>query len=87
MMGIGPMVKDNYAVIKFIKNHPLESTEIIVTRPGALIKGRGGSQLRPHFWSPMMPVCFADLGRFNVQAVTDDSLAGKFPYVARKYGF
>jgi hypothetical protein len=35
----------------------------------------------------MMPVCFADLGRFNVQAVTDDYLAGKFPYVARKYGF
>lgn len=39
MMGIGPMVEDNDAVRKFIKNHPLESTKIIVTRPGALIKG------------------------------------------------
>jgi hypothetical protein len=39
MMGMGPMVEDNDAVRKFIKNHPLESTKIIVTRPGALIKG------------------------------------------------
>lgn len=87
MLGLWPMAKDNDAVMRFIDGNPLEGTRVTITRPGALIPGRGGSALRTSCMAPMAPITFADLGKSTVQLVEDEGMAGKYPYIARKYGF
>lgn len=84
MMGLWPMAKDNDAVMRFIHENPREATKVIVTRPGALVDGKGGNELKATKSPNMMPLTFTDLGKFNVQAVLDDSLVGKYPYVGKK---
>lgn len=83
LLGLGPMANDNDQVMRFIHGNPLESTRVVVTRPGALMQGRGGSKLKASHWPNTMPLAFVDLATFNLEALQDESLAGKCPYVGR----
>ncbi|CAB9503421.1 NmrA-like family [Seminavis robusta] len=87
LMGLRPMALDNDAVMRFIDSNPLKGTKVIVTRPGALINGKGGSDLRASCMANTIPLTYADLGRFNVQTVSDEEFGMKYPYVCLKNGF
>lgn len=83
MLGLWPMAKDNDAVMRFIHENPLEATKVIVTRPGALVNGKGGSELKTSRMPNTLPLTFVDLGKFNVKAVLNEELVGKYPYVSK----
>lgn len=87
LLGLGPMAKDNDAVMRFVNENPLPETKVVVTRPGALIDGKGGSPLRTSCWPATLPITFCDLGKFNVEAVADEGFTEKYPYITLKYGF
>lgn len=81
MMGLWPMARDNDAVLRFVRDHPLDGTGVVCTRPGALREGKGGSRLKVSRFPNQTPLAFADLARFNLEAVLDEGLFGKMPYV------
>lgn len=81
-MGLYPMAKDNDAVLRFIHKNPLTNIGVVCTRPGFLLDSKGGDSLYAHAYVPnQMPLAFRDLARFNLEAVLDETLLGKYPYV------
>jgi len=81
-MGLYHMAKDNDAVLRFIHTHPLEETQVVCTRPGLLRDAKGGSDLKANqHMQNMKALAFVDLARFNLKAVLDEDLFGKYPYV------
>ena len=85
MLGLRPMALDNDSVMRFIDKNPVPETRVIVTRPGSLVNSKGGSELTTSRSPAMVPIAFADLGKFNVKLVADESFNTKYPYIARKH--
>ena len=81
-MGLWPMARDNDAVLCFINKNPLlGGTKVVCTRPGALKEGKGGPTLKPSKFPNQLPLAFVDLARFTLNALQNETLFGKFPYV------
>lgn len=82
--GSTEMLKDNTAVTNFMAANKKDSFDFVVTRPGKLVDEVGGKDLfasqKPSFDS----IAFADLGAFSVEAVTDKSLYGTYPFISPK---
>lgn len=86
-LGILPGVQDNEEVVKFISLHKEESFKAIVIRPGHCsedddISGSGHNLVATQT-APMGPgtVRYADLARFILDAMKDESLEGQYPFV------
>jgi len=82
-MRLSPMVADNDAVISFIDSQTKTPFKVIVTRPGGIKKGDPTKSGLEASDSPSMStmVTFPDLALFNLKAIKDESLYGKYPYV------
>jgi hypothetical protein len=81
MVGIIPMIEDNDSVIKYIHENPLPDTKVIVTRPGRLMEGEGGLRLEASESPEMNSISFQDVGHFNLRAMKDELLVGKYPFI------
>jgi hypothetical protein len=82
MMGLKPNYLDNEAVIKYVDSEKDACKfKIIVTRPGALKEEEGGKKLEASDKPEMGAVTFKDLAVFSLEAMKDESLAGKYPFV------
>lgn len=81
MVGIIPMIEDNDSVIQFIHGNSLPDTKVIVTRPGRLVEGEGGLRLEASESPEMNSISFRDVGHFNLLAMKDETLMGKYPFI------
>jgi len=81
MIGIKPKIDDNTAAMSFMNANPKESFKFIVTRPGKLVENEGGVKLEASETSTMAAITFKDLAAFTVEAIKDESLYGKYPFV------
>ena len=80
--GIGPNLVENENIMKYMESIQEEvKFKTIATRPGALINSAGGSKLQATDNPPLMPTSYKDLGIFTVDAIKDESLHGKYPFV------
>ena len=81
MIGIKPLIDDNEAAMKFMDANPKESFKVIVTRPGRLVEKEGGVKLEASDTATMEAITFQDLGAFTVEAIKDESLCNKYPFI------
>jgi hypothetical protein len=81
MVGITPNVDENEKVGKFMDSNPTKSFSVIVTRPGMINDKEGGQKLVASDSPPMGSITFKDLAFFTLEAIKDESLAGKYPFV------
>ena len=83
LAGIGPNLIENENIMKYMNSIQSEiKFKTIATRPGGLVKGEGGRKLMASDDKPpMMFSAFKDLGVFTVDAIKDESLYGKYPFV------
>ena len=87
---IGPNLTENENIMKYI--HSIQHDDdikfnMIVTRPGGLKPGRSidSVQLMASDTDiPMGMVTYSDLGRFTINAIEDEKLYGRYPYVVAK---
>ncbi len=86
---IGPNLEENENIMKYM--HSIQSDDIkfkmIVTRPGGLKSGSSNDAVQLMASDtdiPMGMTTYADLGKFTVDAIKDESLYGRYPYVVAK---
>jgi hypothetical protein len=83
--GIGPNMIENENIMKYMDSIQGQvKFKTIATRPGALMKGEGGKKLIARAGPPMGLTTYKDLGVFTVDAIHDETLYGKFPYVGEQ---
>ena len=81
IMGLEPNFMDNEAVIKYVDTEKDCKFKIIITRPGGLKEDEGGKKLEASENPEMNMVAFKDLATFSLDAMKDESLVGKYPFV------
>jgi hypothetical protein len=82
--GIGPNLEENLNIMKYMDSIQDEiKFKTIATRPGGLTKGEGGTKLAAVENPPLGLTAYKDLGVFTVDAIKDESLYGKYPYVGK----
>jgi uncharacterized protein len=82
-VAIKPMVADNDGVIAFINSQQQKPFEVIITLPGGLKEGESTGKEYYGADAPNLGMTtFADLAIFNLKAIKDKSLYGKYPYPA-----
>lgn len=83
LLGVKPGIEDNDAIIRFVDENPSKKFHAIVTRPSALKEGPGGERLEASETPPIFgrAVTFADLAAFNLRAMQDETLVGRYPFV------
>jgi len=94
LSGIGPMVRDNEGVMMFVDEEMKKEGDddalpfkVVVIRPGKLVEGEGDRSLEASPDSPeLSPVTYTELAAFNLEAMKDESLVGKYPFVKVKKG-
>lgn len=80
--GLGPMIRDNEAVIFYLASIVNKSFEVIVTRPGMLEeKDSDLVVVANHDKMASGAITFKALAVFSVKALKDTSLYGTYPYV------
>jgi nucleoside-diphosphate-sugar epimerase len=83
LMGIGPNLLDNDAVIRYLDKNKPSSFQVIVTRPGQIVdKDDDKMKLVASDKPEMKSVTFKALAAFTLQTIQDESLYGKYPYCA-----
>jgi len=84
ILALGPNLDENLNIQKYMDSVKDDLPfKTICTRPGGLQKGEGGTKLVAAEMPSFSMVDFKDLGVFTVQALKDESLYGKYPYVAK----
>lgn len=82
LLGISELITDHENVIKFIAANPKPGMRVIVTRPAGLKVAEGGQKLvasEENYELGM--VAFKDLAAFTLEAIKDESLDGKYPFI------
>ena len=85
--GISHMIADNEQAIAWMNDNKKDSFAFIGTRPGALVEKEDSDvvvECRNDKSMPMSPIPFQALAECVVEAVTDSSLYGTYPYVVPK---
>ena len=86
--GIGPNLAENLSIMKYmmsIQDDDDVKFKMIATRPGKLDNSDKMVELIGDDTNyPMSTTSYYDLGRFTVDAIEDESLYGKFPFVVAK---
>ena len=91
LLRIKPGIEDHDEVVKFLEAHQHDNNDKvkpIVIRPGALVEGKDGGKENevleasdhPPFFGGRA-VTYHDLAEFNLRAMKDDNLVGKYPFV------
>ena len=84
MMGVGPMARDNEAVI-FYMAETIKDFSVIATRPAMIVeKDSDMVVVADHDKMPSGAITFKALAIFTVNALKDTSLYGTYPFVAPK---
>jgi hypothetical protein len=83
LMGIGPIILDNDAVISYLDKNKPSSFGVIVTKPGQIVDKDDDKMKVVASTSPeMKAITFKALAAFTLEAIQDESLYGKYPYCA-----
>eukprot|EP00548_Thalassiothrix_antarctica_P014435 CAMPEP_0194166866 /NCGR_PEP_ID=MMETSP0154-20130528/2366_1 /TAXON_ID=1049557 /ORGANISM="Thalassiothrix antarctica, Strain L6-D1" /LENGTH=228 /DNA_ID=CAMNT_0038877667 /DNA_START=44 /DNA_END=730 /DNA_ORIENTATION=- len=85
VLRIGPNTDEHNVEQKYLESVRDDLPfKFICTRPGGLQKGEGGTKLAASDTSPCYTmVDFKDLGVWTLEALKDESLYGKYPYVIK----
>jgi len=90
VLGLAPNLKENDNIVKYIhsiQNEDKIKFKMIVTRPGGLRPESSGKTVElvgSDTNVPMGMTAFSDLGKFTVDAVKDENLYGRYPFVVAK---
>lgn len=82
-IGLEPQLKDHDNVLRYISTSMTgDDIKVIVSRPGAggLQKGESKKKLEVVELASMTPTMYIDLAQWSLEALTNESLYGKFPY-------
>jgi len=85
-LGILPGIQDNEEAVKFIASHSSENFKALVIRPGHCSEDttKSGHKLVASQTAPIGAgsVTYVDLASFILEAMKDESLEGKYPFIA-----
>lgn len=90
LAGIWPNLREHENIIKYmssVQNDDDIKFKMIATRPGGLKFGeskKGIELVASDTDVPTTMVTYCDLGKFTVEAIKDESLYGRFPFVVEK---